>query len=121
MGPNRAFFPQDLLDRWLAEELVSLEGDVLGILPDGPLFQLSSGVLLRADVGVGDDAPGLTGKVKSLAQLEAIGGDHAPGSVVLGDHAYEVCDGFLAQLVARPEQTDAGSHALQALLALRGR
>jgi hypothetical protein len=99
MAPNRAFFSQEAVDRWLAAGQVSLEGEVLAIVPVGTAFQLTSAVLFRAEVGVGDDAPRLCGKVKSLAAVEELSGEHAPGSVVLGDHAYEVLDGFIGDLL----------------------
>jgi hypothetical protein len=72
---------------------------VLGLLPNGPSFVLTSAVLFRSEVAAGNDAPGLCGKVKTLAAVEALSGEHASGSVVLGDHAYEVVDGFVGELV----------------------
>jgi hypothetical protein len=99
MATNRAFFPQEAVDVWLAEGRVSLEGQVLGLLPNGPAFVLTSAVLFRSEVAAGDDSPGLCGKVKTLAAVEALSGEHASGSVVLGDHAYEVVDGFVGELV----------------------
>jgi hypothetical protein len=99
MPTNRAFFPQEAVDLWLAEGRVSLDGQVLGMLPDGPAFVLTSAVLFRREVAAGDDAPGLCGKVKTLAAVEALSGEHASGTVVLGDHAYDVVDGFVAELL----------------------
>jgi hypothetical protein len=99
MPTNRAFFPQEAVDLWLAEGRVSLDGQVLGVLPDGPAFVLTSAVLFRREVA-GDDTPGLCGKVKTLAAVEALSGEHASGTVVLGDHAYDVVDGFVAELVS---------------------
>ena len=99
MPTNRAFFPQEAVDLWLAEGRVSLEGQVLGLLPDGPAFLLTSAVLFRSEVAAGDDSPGLCGKVKTLTAVEELSGEHASGSVVLGDHAYEVVDGYVAELM----------------------
>jgi hypothetical protein len=94
---------------------VSLEGELLGIAPEGATFLLTPAVLFRTEVGVGDDAPGLCGKVKTLAAVEALAGEHAPGSVVLGDHAYEVLDGFVGDLI---ETGHDGAVALAELSAL---
>jgi hypothetical protein len=112
MPINRAFFSQEAVDRWLAEGRVGLEGEVLGLFPDGPSFLLTSAVLFGAEVAAGNDGPGLSGKVKTLPAIEALSGEHAPGSVVLGDYAYEVVDGFLGELL------EAGSVSATVLAAL---
>ena len=111
---HRAFLSQELLDRWLAEGLVSLEGEVLGLPPDGPSFHLESAVLFRVEVANGSDPLALCGKVKSLPAVSALGGEHAPGSVVVGDCAYEVTEGFLGEL----QPSGDGHAALAALTAL---
>jgi hypothetical protein len=115
MATNRAFFPQLAVDRWLAEGRAGLEGDVLGLLPDGPAFQLSSAVLFRAEVAAGSDGLGLCGKIKTLPEIVALSGEHALGSVVFGDYAYEVVEGFLGELQDADNRSDA---ALATLLEL---
>lgn len=40
----------------------------------------------------------MCGKVKSVEDVTALSGEVAGGSVVLGDNAYEVVEGFLADL-----------------------
>jgi hypothetical protein len=116
MAANRAFFSQEAVDRWLAEGLIGLEGEVLGLLPDGPSFMLSSAVLFRAEVAAGSDGPGLCGKVKTLPEVVALSGEHAPDTVVLGDYAYDVVDGFVAELL----DAERSSAALSALAELAG-
>lgn len=96
---NLAFMAQETLDVWLAEERVSLDGEVLKLLPDGPAFLLTTAVYFQAEVSTGEDPHGLVGRVKAYAKLAEIGGEHAPGSVVIGDNAYEVRDGFLGELL----------------------
>ena len=115
---HRAFLSQELLDRWLAEGVVSLEGDLLGLPPDGPSFRLESAVLIRTEVASGEDPLALCGKVKSLPAIEALGGEHAPGSVVVGDSAYEVTEGFLGDLMPAGGPQGDGHAALAALTAL---
>lgn len=111
MPANRAFFSQDLVDRWLAAGRVTLEGDVLACMPAGPSFRLTTALFFVAEVASGDDAPRLCGKVKTLAAVEELSGEHAPGSVVLGDHAYEVVDGFLGELITREASFAVGYQA----------
>jgi len=104
---NRAFFPQEAVDNWLASDRISLEGEVLALLPDGPAFKLEGAVLFRSEVSTGEDTLDLCGKVKTLAAVAELAGEHAPGSVVVGDHAYEVLDGFVGVLVKEAAVTGA--------------
>jgi hypothetical protein len=99
---------QDSVDVWLAEERVSLDGDVLKLLPEpGPAFLLTTAVYFQAEVTTGEDPLGLCGKVQALAKITELGGEHVPGSVVIGDNAYEVRDGFLGEFL--PEHTTSGA------------
>ena len=59
-------------------------------------LQLESAVRFTAEVAEGGDAERLVGRVKTLTQVAELGGEHASASVVLGDNAYEVVEGFLA-------------------------
>ena len=111
MATNRAFFSQDLVGRWLAMGRITLEGDVLTCVPAGPAFHLSTALLFVNEVASGHDAQGLCGKVKTLAAVEELSGEHAPGSVVLGDHAYEVVDGFLGELIGGDSSFSVGYQA----------
>lgn len=132
---NRAFMAQETLDVWLADERVSLDGEVLKLLtqPQGPAFLLTTAVYFQAEVTTGEDPQGLCGKVKTLAQVLELGGEHAPGSVVVGDNAYEVRDGFLGEFLPdhpgpdekrggtrRGSEANAGRSALAALRTLAG-
>jgi hypothetical protein len=71
----------------------------------------------------GDDALGLVARVKTLAQVREIGGEPMADSVVVGEVAYEVEPGFLAEASAveaasraapatAPAPTAEGSRAL---------
>lgn len=53
----------------------------------------------------GNDEKGLLHKVKTGEQLKALGAEHMADSVVLGETAYEVTEGYVAevQLPARAE------------------
>jgi hypothetical protein len=129
---NRAFMAQETLDVWLADERISLEGDVLKLLhsptePTGPAFLLTTAVYFQAEVTTGEDPLGLCGQVKTLAKVLELGGEHAPGSVVIGDNAYEVRDGFVGDLLPehassagsrQPSDPNDGRAALAALSAL---
>ena len=98
MRPNRMFFSQQAVDSWLEGGQVNLDGDVLA-LRGGPRFRLTSGVVFLAEVASGEDALGLCGKAKSVDEVAALNGELVTGSVLIGDHAYEVTDGFLAEVL----------------------
>ena len=49
-------------------------------------------------LAAGEDRPGLLGKVKSEEQLAALGGELYMSSVLLGEDAYDVQGGFLADV-----------------------
>lgn len=94
MSLARVFVPQETLEIWVAEGRAQLHGETL-TLGDVPM-QLESAVRITAEVADGGDAEQLVGRVKTLSQIAELGGEHATASVVLGDNAYEVVDGFLA-------------------------
>ena len=123
MSPNRVFFPQEALDGWIEEGRIALVGDELTASAEGRRFQLESAVHFISEVTTGEDPNGLVGKVKTVEQLAAIGAEHSQGSVIMGDQAYEVVDGFLgtlipadARAIARRKSIEAPDDALGRLL-----
>ena len=103
MAVNRIFFPQEALDAWLDQERVVLDGDLMTLSPEGWSFRLNSAVRFTSEVAGGGDAGGLVGKVKTQEQLSALGGEHCAGTVIIGDDAYEVVEGFVGEPL--PDQT----------------
>jgi hypothetical protein len=95
MGMNRLFWSQELLDRWILEEKISLEDDRLMIKEDDHEYRVSQAVYFVADVGDGDDPHDLVGRVKEAKQLEEMGAEHYMDSVLVEDCAYEVKPGFI--------------------------
>ena len=97
MRENRVFVPQDALDQWLSEGRVEIDGETMKLLPDGQRFQLKTAVRFMTEVAGGGDEAKLVGKVKDLDQIAELSGDYSSGSVVLGDNAYEVLEGFVGE------------------------
>lgn len=95
MGNNRVFFPQQALDSWLEQGRIALVDDEMTLKPDGQRYRLSSAIRIMAEVADGTDPHGLLGKVKTIEQIAELGGDHQADSLVLGDNAYQVIEGFL--------------------------
>ena len=94
MQPARVFIPQEALETWLSAGRVHMVGETLFV--EGQPFALEGAVRFMTEVTGAEEAHNLLGRVKTTAQLEALGGEHVSASVVLGDNAYEVIDGFLA-------------------------
>ena len=113
MNANRLFFPQQALDEWLESGRITLVGEELTVLPEGRMFGLTQAVRFMAEVAEGSDPHDLVGKVKTLEQVQAMAAEYCTGSVILGDNAYEIVDGFLAQALPATspatKPTDAGS------------
>jgi len=67
------------------------------VVPEGRMFGLTQAVRFMAEVAEGNDPHDLVGKVKTLEQVQEMAAEYCAGSVILGDNAYEIVDGFLAQ------------------------
>jgi len=89
------FVPQSVLDKWSEKGRVELKGHVLTLLREKKSFQLTSAVRF-VKMEAGEDVKGLLQKVKTLDALKQMGAEHYRESVILGDSAYQVQQGFLA-------------------------
>ena len=97
MARNRVFLPQDALDRWLDEGRVTVDGEIMTMQPEDQRFRLRSAVRFLEELGGAGDAAKLIGKIKDLDQVAAFGGEHQADSVLLGDAAYLVVEGFVGE------------------------
>ena len=89
------FVPQSVLDRWSEQGKVQVDGHVLTILGENKAFSLTSAVRF-IKMEAGDDVSSLLQKVKTTDALKQMGAEHYMESVILGDSAYQVQQGFLA-------------------------
>ena len=123
MGRNRLFIPQLQLDVWLSEDRIEVEGEEMVTRPEGQRFRLTTAVLFKSEVTGEADANGLLGKVKDLEQLAEIGAEHYADSVIMGDNAYQVLEGFAGTPVdeaAAEEEVVMGHSLSSAARALTG-
>lgn len=109
VGPNRLFVPQAMLDLWLSEDRVEVDGEVMITRPENQRFALTTAVLLKEEVSGSPDVHGLLGKVQDLEQLAALGAEHYADSVVLGDNAYMCVEGFAGTPLPDEEELITGS------------
>src|SRR5207248_9083812 len=90
------FVPQSVLDKWAEQGRVQLDGQILTILGSSRRsFRLTSAVRF-IKMEAGDDHAGLLQKVKTDDALKQMGAEHYMESVILGESAYQVQQGFLA-------------------------
>lgn len=115
MGLNRLFVSQAKLDQWLSESLVEVDGETMTTQPDGNRFELKTAVLFTEELTGEGDPHSLVGRVKDLDQITALGGEYASGSVILGDNAYTVVEGFVGNPVLE-DGASASSDAQSAAL-----
>jgi hypothetical protein len=119
MGDNRLFLSQSVLDRWLGEGRVEVDGEIMTTLPEKRNFCLKTAVLFQNELTGAGDAPDLLGRVKDIDQISALGGDYSAGSVILGDLAYEVAEGFIGEPLPDTEESGrapSGPHDLAAAM-----
>lgn len=98
--PGLLFVSQPMLDSWAEQGKIDFVGDVMTLLGGdgkGRSYALDPAVRFLKVVGEEPDPNGLLRKVKSRAQLKELGAEQIDASVVLGDVAYEVEPGFLAE------------------------
>jgi hypothetical protein len=99
MGPNRVFFPQDSLDRWIGESRVDLVGPELVIKAENRRYRVVEAVRILSEVSGTPDLNEIVGKVKSVTFLSELGAEILGSSMVLGDNAYEIMPGFMGTAI----------------------
>lgn len=99
MRSNRVFLPQEALDAWLDADRIQLDGEIMTLKPEGQRFRLSTAVRFMVDLTESGDKQQVLGKVKDIDQLTAMSGEHSMDSVIFGDDAYQVVEGFVGDPV----------------------
>jgi hypothetical protein len=107
MGSCRLFLSQEALDNWVADGRCEIDGEELTDKSTGQKFRLITGVRFMSEVTGQQDAPALVGKVKDVEQLAQLKAEHLHDSVVLGDNAYLVQEGFVGTPLVQDLPADA--------------
>src|SRR5205823_10323915 len=113
------FVPQSVLDRWSEQGRIEVDGNVLTILGEHKSFALTPAVRF-IKMEAGDDNAGLLAKVKTTDALKQMGAEHYMESVILGESAYQVQQGFLADANALRRAAAASQAAAAAKAAPAG-
>jgi hypothetical protein len=103
----RIYVAQSLVDRWLADGIITLDGDLLRMSAVGTPTSLfiNPAVYFEQVDGDESDPYQVVGCVKSSQELAQMGAEHYDTSVVLGELAYTVVPGFIAVPVG-PDGTE---------------
>lgn len=94
------FVTQSMLDHWADQGRIDFVGNVMTLLAGagkGRSYALEPAARFLRVVGGEADPHGLLEKVKPLAQLRQLGAEAVGDSCILGDTAYEIEAGFLAE------------------------
>jgi len=99
VNKNRVFFPQEALDRWLANGEVELSQGLLTIKKERRRYRLVEAARVMAEVSGLPDPHEVMGKVKTVGFLSELGASLLGESMVIADNAYEVVPGWLGSPV----------------------
>lgn len=100
---REVFLTEAQLMTWSDQGAAQVDGSRLDI-GAGQVFTLHPAVRFLSALA-GDDLHALIGKVKTHAQLDEMGAEHIADSVILGDVAYQVTEGFLGRDTAAANAT----------------
>ncbi|HEX5752107.1 MAG TPA: hypothetical protein VFZ09_38180 [Archangium sp.] len=101
----RLFLPQTQLEEWALEDKADVKDGVLVVTGEEGVYPVTPAVHI-VQLVTGEDDNDLVARVKTEAQLQALGAEQMADSVLLGDTAYEVVPGYVAEV---PSPSDAGS------------
>jgi hypothetical protein len=104
----RLFLPQAQLEEWALEDKADVKDGVLQVTGEEGVYPVTPAVHVRQLV-TGEDTHGLVTKVKTEDQLRSLGAEQMADSVLLGDTAYEVVPGYVAEVPEAPsDEPEAG-------------
>ncbi|REG36166.1 hypothetical protein ATI61_102543 [Archangium gephyra] len=101
----RLFLPQAQLEEWALEDKADVKDGVLVVTGEEGVYPVTPAVHI-VQLVTGEDDNDLVARVKTEAQLQALGAEQMADSILLGDTAYEVVPGYVAEV---PSPSDAGS------------
>lgn len=102
----KLFLPHKTLEDWSMTEKADLQDGKLVVKEPRSSHAVAAGVHFAKLVS-GEDTQGLLGRVKTTEQLQAMSAEHFADSCIVGEAAYEVVEGYVAEVqapaAAKPE------------------
>ena len=93
----KLFLPQTQLEEWALEDKADVKDGVLAVSGEEGVYSVTPAVHI-VQLVTGEDSNGLVSKVKTEEQLKTLGAEQMADSVLLGDTAYEVVPGYVADV-----------------------
>lgn len=84
-----------MLDQCLVDGSIEIAGNEMTILAENRKYRVAEAVHIQREVTGTPDQNDLVGKVKSKLFLEELGAELLEGSMIIGDNAYDVVQGWL--------------------------
>jgi len=101
---TKLFLPQKTLEEWAVNDKADLKEGRLVVAEEKEASYPVTPAVHFLRLLSGTDEKKLLAKVKTQPQLEGLGAEHLADSVLLGDTAYEVSPGYLAEVpTPKPE------------------
>jgi hypothetical protein len=97
----KLFLPQKTLEDWSVGEKADLEDGRLVVRETKSTHAVVPAVHFVKVIS-GADGHQLTGRVKTMKQLDELGAEHMMDSVLLGETAFEVVPGYVADVPNAP-------------------
>jgi hypothetical protein len=108
------FVTQTMIDSWMGQGKIDFSGTVMTLLSGegkGRTYTLQPALRFMKLVGSESDPHKLLAKVKTPQQLKELGAELMGDSAIVGDIAYEVQQGFLAEMSALQAAAGAAASA----------
>ncbi len=99
---DKLFIPQAVLDKWVESGKVVFNDNHLTLPSEKKTYTLTSAVRFMSLLD-GEDKAKLLGRLRTIEKLNEIGAEHMSDSVILGDTAYQVQEGFIAIVLVDEE------------------
>lgn len=100
----RLFLPQAQLEEWALEDKADVKDGVLVVTGEEGVYPVTPAVHI-VQLVTGEDSNSLVTKVKTEEQLKSLGAEQMADSVLLGDTAYEVVPGYVAEVPSSPSDS----------------
>jgi hypothetical protein len=97
----RLYISQNRIDAWSAENRIDVKGDRMTLVEHKRSFTLHPAVRFLKVSGGGEDPHDLVNKVKAIDELATMGADLMADSVIYGETAYDVENGFVGEALPK--------------------
>lgn len=97
----KLFLPHKTLEDWMVAEKADLQDGKVVVTETKSSYPVTAAVHFQK-LASGEDTGGLLGRVKTTAQLAALNAEHFADSCLVGETAYSVVEGYVADVAIAP-------------------